>query len=120
MTAYSCGENPQRWSYPSPPDRRISHGERSTGTVPADTAALPVNEDVWLNPSRELKSHSTATPDYSSTEAMNSPTSVVMVSRPESRGNDGSDHHTMRHGFGEAYSSEEYLTMLEQVRPVSI
>jgi len=117
---YSCGEDLQRSPCSPPPDPRISHGERLAGTVPADNAALPVNEDVRSQPTREINSRSTAAPDGSSTAAMNSPTSAVMVSRPESSGIDGIDHHTMRHGFGEAYSSEEYLTMLEQVRPISI
>ena len=41
--------------------------------------------------------------------------SPAVQGKPESNATDGTPHPAMRHGFAEAYSSEEYLTMLEQV-----
>jgi hypothetical protein len=40
---------------------------------------------------------------------------MAAQSRPESSGTELAPQPVMRHGFADAYSSEEYLNMLEQV-----
>lgn len=93
-----------------------SHGDRSAGTAPADYAPLHAN-----HPQSSIEcSKPPVGSAHSLSSAKASPSSIVMVSRPASSGTDGIALPTMRHGFGEAYSSEEYLTMLEQVQFISI
>jgi hypothetical protein len=118
--ADSANKYPQCWSSETLPDDPMSHGAGSTGAIPADNTPTPsVDQDLGPAAPRERASAHMALTERPSSETVNSSSSAIMVSRPESRGNDGIGHPVMRHGFGEAYNSEEYLTMLEQVRPVS-
>ena len=89
---------------------RISHG---TGGDPAESR--PVSQGVASatssGQSRPATSQGTSAAAASSAMAMTSYT----LGRPGSTGTDVASPPAMRHGFAEAYSSEEYLTMLEQV-----
>jgi hypothetical protein len=105
-------QNFQRSSSSSMPvDDPRSHGDSSAGTLPADYGPLHANHTQSSAQCSKLPISSAD----SLLSARTSPSSIVMVSRPASSGTDGIALPTMRHGFGEAYSSEEYLTMLEQV-----
>jgi hypothetical protein len=98
------------WTQHHHPDDRISQ----QGT---DSAA---SDNVHSRPgSRGTSSgsagHSRPTTSHEEAARTNPTSTAIVATRPESSGIDASVHPAMRHGFAEAYSSEEYLTMLEQV-----
>lgn len=119
-SAYTNGDYAPRWTSNRYPDDRISHGfGASSGDSTADdSASRPLSQGVGSTNSGGQSRPSTS-------QGMNSSTvdslaiSPAVQGRPESSGTDGLPHPAMRHGFAEAYSSEEYLTMLEQVVPCS-
>jgi len=104
-------QNSQR----SPVDDPRSHGDSTPDTAPEDYALRHANHTQ-----SSAQRPPTNPADSLSNAKTTSSSSIVMVSRPESSGNDGIALPAMRHGFGEAYSSEEYLAMLEQVCLISI
>ena len=103
FSAYTNGDSSHKWNASQFPDDRISHGEGTT--------SRPVSQGVVSassSPSRPATSQGTA----NSTGTANG---TQGQGRPGSNGTDVAPPPAMRHGFAEAYSSEEYLTMLEQV-----
>ena len=116
-SAYTNGDYAPRWTSNQYPDDRISHGDGgSSGDITAagDSTSRPLSQGVG-----SVNSGGQSRP--STSQGMNSSTvnSTAVQGRPDSSGTDGAPHPAMRHGFAEAYSSEEYLTMLEQVVPYS-
>jgi hypothetical protein len=109
---YTNGDYEQHhaWTQHHHPDDRISQ----PGT---DSAA---SDNVHSRPaSRGTSSgsaaHSRPATSHEDAGTTNQTSTAIVATRPESSGLDASVHPAMRHGFAEAYSSEEYLTMLEQV-----
>lgn len=103
FSAYTNGDSSHKWNTSQYPDDRISHGD---GTV-----SRPVSQGVVSsssNPSRPTTSQGT-------TNSTTTTNGTQGQGRPGSNGTDVAQPPAMRHGFAEAYSSEEYLTMLEQV-----
>jgi hypothetical protein len=104
FSAYTNGES-ARWNGTHYPDDRIvSHGEGSP--------SRPTSEGVVSATSSQSRPNTS--------QGMTSSTSTFTTGgqgqqRPGSNGTDIAPPPAMRHGFAEAYSSEEYLTMLEQV-----
>jgi hypothetical protein len=108
FSAYTNGDGSHKWNSSQYPDDRISHGD--------GTASRPVSQGVVSsssNPSRPTTSQGAS----SSTATTNG---TQGQARPGSNGTDVAQPPAMRHGFAEAYSSEEYLTMLEQVSPQAV
>ena len=99
------------WTSNSCPDDRISHGD--SGGPSEDIRPLSQGERSTNNGNGQSRP---ATSGAISSSALN-PVAITPAvhGRPESSGTDGAPQPVMRHGFAEAYSSEEYLTMLEQV-----
>lgn len=108
-SAYTNGDyGGQRWTSTSHSDDRItSHG-----------AGADMNESRPASQGAgSAASGGQSRPTTSQGMVSTSSNSVVpaMQSRPESSGTEAAPQPQMRHGFDVAYSSEEYLNMLEQV-----
>jgi hypothetical protein len=117
-TAYTNGDYTPRWTSNQYPDDRISHGfGASSGdtSTAGDSTSRPLSQGVGSNNSGGQSRPSTSQGMNSSALAI----TPLVQGRPGSSGTDSAPHPAMRHGFAEAYSSEEYLTMLEQVVPYS-
>jgi hypothetical protein len=98
------------WTLHHHPDDRIS--QPGTDSVASDNVhSRPASRGT----SSGSAAHSRPTTSHEETATTNHTSTGIVATRPESSGIDGSVHPAMRHGFAEAYSSEEYLTMLEQV-----
>ena len=67
-----------------------------------------------------ISGHSRPNTSSGGTSGILAMTPTTPQMRPGSTGTDVGGAPTMRHGFAEAYSSEEYLTMLEQVSLVFV
>jgi hypothetical protein len=105
-SAYTNGDYGQRWT--SHPDDRISsHGARADMSE-----SRPVSQGGGSAGSGGQSRPPTSQAMISTSSA---PLVTPILSRPESSGTDLAPQPHMRHGFAEAYSSEEYLNMLEQV-----
>jgi hypothetical protein len=105
FTAYTNADTAQRWTASQQADDRKSN---------ADTNSSRPG-------SQGMQSNTTGTSRPSTGNALtNSMTSPVLQPRPGSSGVDIAPPPAMRHRFAEAYSSEEYLTMLEQVLQVQL
>ena len=98
QSTYYAYTNGDSTAYPD--DNRISHNDAAS--------SRPVSQGVSSSgtQSRPATSQGPNAPPTSATS---------VVGRPGSTETDVASSPTMRHGFAEAYSSEEYLTMLEQV-----
>jgi hypothetical protein len=103
FTAYTNVDVGQRWTASHVEDRR-SHGEAPSANRPGSQGAIS-----------STSGQSRPSTSQAMTNSMSG--SVVAQGRPGSNGIDILPSPAMRHGFAEAYSSEEYLTMLEQVSP---
>lgn len=106
-SAYTNGDS-TRWNGSHYPDDRITT-QYSDGN-----ASRPTSQGVVSATSSQSRPNTS--------QGMSSSTSTVTSGnqaqqRPGSNGTDIAPPPAMRHGFAEAYSSEEYLTMLEQVYP---
>lgn len=98
FTAYTNADSAQRWAASQQPDDR---NVDTNGSRPG---------------SQGMQSNTTGTSRPSTGNALaDSMTSPAVQPRPGSSGVDIAPPPAMRHRFAEAYSSEEYLTMLEQV-----
>jgi hypothetical protein len=109
LSAYSNGDATatHRWAHP---DHRISHG--GSGGAQVGDESRPASQGVGSTTSGQSR------PATSQGMSNHSTTPSAVASsqgRPGSTGTDVAPTPAMRHGFAEAYSSEEYLTMLEQV-----
>jgi hypothetical protein len=113
LAAYTNGDYTPRWTSSQFPDDRISHGV-SSGDTGDSSSSRPLSQGVEsATTSRPATSQGMNSTTPTSTTA--SAVTPALPGRPESSGTDVGPHPAMRHGFAEAYSSEEYLTMLEQV-----
>jgi hypothetical protein len=118
VSAYTNGDYAgagQRWTSSSHPDDRIvSHGP---GT---DTnESRPASQGAGSATSGGAQSRPTTSQGMVSTSSLPLVHAVTARSRPESSGTELAPQPVMRHGFADAYSSEEYLNMLEQVHSPS-
>lgn len=119
LATYTNGDYAHQWAASHYPDDRISQADSNSApssTHPGENiASRPASRGASSSatPSRPTTSHDGAAAGLAT--ASSSSASAIVVARPESSGTDGAAHPAMRHGFAEAYSSEEYLTMLEQV-----
>jgi hypothetical protein len=104
FSAYTSGES-SRWNGTHYPDDRIaSHGDESPSRPTSQGVVSATSSQSRPNTSQGMTSSTSTLPN-----------GVQGQQRPGSNGTDVASPPTMRHGFAEAYSSEEYLTMLEQV-----
>ena len=101
FSAYTNGES-SRWN--GTDDRIASHGEESP--------SRPTSQGVVSATSSQSRPNTSQGMTSSTSTLANG---VQGQQRPGSNGTDVAPPPAMRHGFAEAYSSEEYLTMLEQV-----
>ena len=119
LATYTNGDHAHQWTASHYPDDRISQADSNSApssTHPGENiASRPASRGASSSatPSRPTTSHDSTGAGLAPTSS--SSTGAIVVARPESSGTDGAVHPAMRHGFAEAYSSEEYLTMLEQV-----
>jgi hypothetical protein len=98
-----------RWNPSQFPDDRMSHGATADASD-----SRPVSQGVGSAASGQSR----PTTSQGMNNALSTMTAAVTPAAqggPESSWTDVAPPPTMRHGFAEAYSSEEYLTMLEQV-----
>jgi hypothetical protein len=103
LSAYTNGDDAQHWTFiVNPNDRTSSHG-----TIGDATESRPVSQGVISVISGQSRPNTG--------QDMTTGAASSAITRPESSGTDAPPPPAMRHGFAEAYSSEEYLTMLEQV-----
>ena len=117
-SAYTNGDYAPRWTSNQYPDDRISHAVGASSGGTGDSTSRPLSQGMGSTNSGGQSRPSTSQGMNSSTVNSLAITPAVQ-GRPESSGTDVAPHPAMRHGFAEAYSSEEYLTMLEQVVPYS-
>lgn len=106
-SAYTNGDS-TRWNGSQYPDDRI------TSQYTDGASSRPTSQGVVSTTSGQSRPN-TSQGMANSTSTITSGTQVQQ--RPGSNGTDVVPPPAMRHGFAEAYSSEEYLTMLEQVCP---
>jgi hypothetical protein len=105
FTAYTNADTAHRWTASQQPDDRKSNVD-TNGSRPG---------------SQGMQSNTTGTSRPSTANALtDSMTSPAVQPRPGSSGVDMAPPPAMRHRFAEAYSSEEYLTMLEQVLQIQL
>ena len=106
FSAYTNGDSLQlqKWNA----EDRISHGD-GTGDRPVSQGVIAAGS------SSSPSSRSTTGQGPANSMATAAPSGTQSQARPGSSGTDVAPPPAMRHGFAEAYSSEEYLTMLEQV-----
>ena len=113
LSAYTNGDygnHSQRWTSSHPDDRTASHG------VGADTSeSRPASQSAG---SATSGAQSRPTTSQGMASAVSSSLVPGAQARPESSGTELAPQPQMRHGFADAYSSEEYLNMLEQVSSV--
>ena len=117
LSAYTNGDYAPRWTSNQYPDDRISHGvgaSRGDTTSAGDSTSRPLSQGVGSTNSSGQSRPSTSQGMNTSTLTSTALTPAIQ-GRPESSGTDVAPNPAMRHGFAETYSSEEYLTMLEQV-----
>jgi len=87
-----------------------SHGDQ------ASNASRPTSQGVTSSSSGQSRPNTSGEQmSLTSTITASPSKDLVHQQRPGSAGTDIGGQPAMRHGFAEAYSSEEYLTMLEQV-----
>jgi hypothetical protein len=110
VSAYTNGDYGgvgHRWTSSHADDRIVSHG------LATDTnESRPASQSAGSATSGGAQSRPTTSQGMVSTL---SNSLVPNMSRPESSGTELAPQPVMRHGFADAYSSEEYLNMLEQV-----
>lgn len=111
FSAYTNGfdYSTPRWTSSQFPDDRTSHG-----TTADASDSRPVSQGVGSTTSGQSRP-ATSQGMSTASSTMAAAAASAAHGRPESSGTDIATPPAMRHGFAEAYSSEEYLTMLEQV-----
>jgi hypothetical protein len=117
VATYTNGDYSHPWTASYYPEDRMSQTGSNSGASSTHLAETTLSRPGSRGASSSV-GHSQPTTSHDTTAGiaiMNLSSNAVVVARPESSGNDGPVQPAMRHGFAEAYSSEEYLTMLEQV-----
>jgi len=113
VSAYTNGDYGgvgQRWTSSHADDRIVSHG-----LVTDTNESRPASQGAGSATSGGAQSRPTTSQGIVSTSSNSLVPNMAAQSRPESSGTELAPQPVMRHGFADAYSSEEYLNMLEQV-----